>query len=90
MTAERYEVVWTATARRALDRMPEKAAVACIELVYGPLAENPHRVSRELRLELEGKRSARRGDFRVIGQIDEHARTVTIVAVGHRGDIYRS
>jgi mRNA-degrading endonuclease RelE of RelBE toxin-antitoxin system len=34
--------------------------------------------------------SARRGDFRVIYQIDDHERIVTIVAIDHRSDVYRS
>ncbi len=64
-------------------------ASACIEFAFGPLAENPQRVGHPLRLELEGKYSARRGDFRVIYQIDEAVRAVTIVAIEHRSDVYR-
>jgi mRNA-degrading endonuclease RelE of RelBE toxin-antitoxin system len=85
-----FEVEWSPTSLRSLDRLPEKAAAACIEFVYGALAENPRRVGRPLRLELTGKYSARRGDFRVIHEIDEHERLVTIVAVDHRSDVYRS
>jgi mRNA interferase RelE/StbE len=85
-----YDIDWTRSALRGLDRLPEKAAAACIEFVYGALAENPLRVGGELRLDLVGKRSARRGDFRVIYEIDEEARSVTIVAVAHRSDVYRT
>lgn len=80
-------VAWTATARRALQRLPEKVAAAVIEFCYGPLADNPHRVGKPLRLGLEGLHSARRGDFRIIYRIDEH---VTIIAIEHRADVYRS
>lgn len=51
--------------------------------------ESPKRVGDELRLELTGKRIARRGDFRVISEIDERERVVTIIAVDHRSDVYR-
>jgi mRNA-degrading endonuclease RelE of RelBE toxin-antitoxin system len=85
-----HDIEWTRSALRGLDRLPAKAASACIEFVYGALAESPQRVGGELRLELTGKRSARRGDFRVIYEIDEGARLVTIIAVGHRSDVYRS
>jgi mRNA interferase RelE/StbE len=85
-----YDIDWTRSALRGLDRLPEKAAAACIEFVYGALAENPLRVGGELRLDLVGKRSARRGDFRVIYEIDEEARSVTIIAVAHRSDVYRT
>jgi mRNA interferase RelE/StbE len=86
---EAYEVVWARSALRSLDRLPEKAASACIEFVYRALAQNPQRVGRELRLELVGKRSARRGDFRVIYEIDDEQRVVTVIAIDHRSDVYR-
>lgn len=80
------DVAWTPTAKRALRRLPEKVATAVVEFVYGPLAENPHRVGHALRFELDGLHSARRGDFRVIYRITD---VVTIVAIDHRADIYR-
>lgn len=86
---EPYDIEWTRAALRRLDRIPEKAASACIEFVYGALAEHPQRVGGALRLELQGKFSARRGDFRVIYEIDDKVRTVLIVAIDHRSDVYR-
>lgn len=84
--AEQYEVAWTPTARRALQRLPEKVATAAIEFVYGPLASNPQRVGKALRFDLEGLHSARRGDYRIIYRIDER---VSIIAIEHRADVYR-
>ncbi|MEX2659143.1 MAG: type II toxin-antitoxin system RelE/ParE family toxin [Acidimicrobiales bacterium] len=84
-----YEIEWTRSALRRLNRIPEKAAHACIEFVYETLADNPQRVGGALRLELAGKRSARRGDFRIIYEIDDAAKVVTIVAIDHRSDVYR-
>jgi mRNA interferase RelE/StbE len=80
---------WTPTAQRDLRRLPEKIATAVVEFVYGSLAGNPERVGRELRLELAGRHAARRGDYRVIYQIDRPAGTVLIMHVDHRADIYR-
>lgn len=79
-------VAWTPTARRALAKVPEKAAVAAIEFIYGPLAANPRRVGKALRFDMEGLHSFRRGDFRIIYRIDDE---VTIVAIEHRSDVYR-
>jgi mRNA-degrading endonuclease RelE of RelBE toxin-antitoxin system len=79
-------VAWTPSAKRALARLPEKAAAAAVEFIYGALAENPHRVGKPLRQELEGLHSARRGDFRIIYRISD---VVTIMAIDHRADIYR-
>jgi len=61
-----YVIAWTAPARRALARLPEKVATAVVEFLYGSLAASPHRVGKPLRLGLEGLNSARRGDYRVI------------------------
>ena len=83
---EQYEVAWTPTAKRALQRLPEKVATAAIEFIYGPLASNPQRVGKALRVNLEGLHSARRGDYRIIYRIDER---VTIIAIEHRTDVYR-
>lgn len=90
MTSEPFQIDWASGALRSLDRLPEKIATACVEFVYGGLAENPHRVGRALRVDLEGKYSARRGDFRIFYEIDESERVVTVIAIDHRSDIYRS
>ena len=84
-----FEIRWAAPARRALRRLPEKVATAAVELIYGPLAENPSRVGRPLRFELEGPHSAHRGDYRIVYRIDDRRRTVDILAIGHRADVYR-
>ncbi|HUF31689.1 MAG TPA: type II toxin-antitoxin system RelE/ParE family toxin [Acidimicrobiales bacterium] len=89
MTSEPFDVEWASSALRSLDRLPEKIATACVEFAYGGLAENPRRVGRALRFDLEGKHSARRGDFRVIYEIDDRSHVVTIIAIDHRSDIYR-
>lgn len=80
-------IAWTPTAKRALIRLPEKVASAAVEFIYGPVAENPRRVGKAMRRELEGLYSARRGDFRIIYRISD---VVTIMAIDHRADVYRS
>ena len=90
MTGEPFDVAWTATSRRALSRLPEKVGTAVVELCYGPLADNPARLGKPLRFELEGLHSARRGDYRVIYRIDRASHRVEIVAMKHRSDAYRS
>lgn len=90
MTTAPFAIAWAPSAQRDLARLPEKVAAAVIEFAYGSLAESPMLVGGELHFELEGHRSARRGDFRVIYRVDRRRRRVHIVAVGHRGDVYRS
>ena len=86
---EAYAVQWAPSAKRDLARLPEKVATAVVEFIYGGLAANPHRVGRELHLELAGFHCARRGDFRVIYRIEEPRRRVTVTSIDHRADVYR-
>ncbi|MEP6814689.1 MAG: type II toxin-antitoxin system RelE/ParE family toxin [Marmoricola sp.] len=69
--------------------MPEKVGTAVIELCYGALAENRRRVGKNLKFDLTGLLSARRGDFRVIYSVDEPGRRVEVVAIEHRSDACR-
>ena len=89
MTSDPYVITWASSALRSLDRLPQKIAAACVGFVYGGLADNPHRVGRPLRFDLTGGHSARRGDFRVIYEVDDDRHSVTVVAVDHRSDVYR-
>lgn len=89
MTDTGFAVAWTATSRRALARLPEKAATAAVEFVYGSLAAHPYQVGKPLKLGLEGLHSARRGDYRVIYRIEAPSRTITVMAIEHRSDAYR-
>ena len=89
MSEPGYAIAWTAPARRALSRLPEKVATAAVEFVYGSLAANPHRVGKPPKLGLTGLHSARRGDYRVIYRIDDQGHRVDIVAIEHRSDVYR-
>ena len=89
MSAEPYAIAWTAPARRALTRLPEKVATAAVEFLYGSLAANPHRVGKPLKLEMVGLHSARRGDYRVIYRIHDGDHRVDVLAIEHRSDAYR-
>jgi len=84
-----YAIAWTAPARRALARLPEKVATVVVEFLYGSLAAKPPRAGKPLKLGLEGLHSARRGDYRVIYRINDHRHRVDVVAIEHRSDIYR-
>ena len=84
-----YEIAWTPTAKRDLAKLSEKVATAAVEFVYGGLSANPQRVGHGLQRELAGLHSARRGDFRVLYEIDEPQRRVTVMTIDHRADVYR-
>jgi mRNA interferase RelE/StbE len=69
--------------------LPEFIAAAAWEFIQGPLAENPRRVGKPLKGDLSGFWSARRGEYRVVYEIDDDVVTVIILRIGHRRDIYR-
>ena len=90
MTTEPYELVVAGPAARAIaEELPEGVAAAVIDLVTGPLLENPRRMGRALRNELAGVHSVRRGTYRVLYRIDDDAHEVIVLRVDHRGDVYR-
>lgn len=90
MTAPQpYAVTLLPSAQRALSRLPQSAVDAALELIFGALAEEPYRVGRPLMFELEGRYSARRGEYRVIYRIDEPSRSVVVQTIAHRRDAYR-
>lgn len=89
MSGPEYAIAWTAPARRALTRLPEKVATAAVEFIYGSLAASPHRVGKPLKLGLEGLHSARRGDYRVIYRINDYDRRIDVMTIEHRSDAYR-
>jgi len=90
LTGGRYELVVTAPAARAVqETLPEAVAFAVIDFMTGPLLDNPKRVGAPLRGELDGIWSARRGTYRILYRIDDEAREVIVLRIGHRRDIYR-
>lgn len=90
--AARYRLRVAGPAARALvGRLPEKISAAAYEFITTTLLENPHRVGKRLILPpFEGTRSARRGTYRVLYEIDDDDRVVTVTAIEHRADAYRS
>jgi mRNA interferase RelE/StbE len=83
-----WQLVAASSARRDIQSLPEKYAAAVLELLP-VIAANPKRVGKPLRFEYQGCWSARRGPYRIIYGLDEASRTVTVLAIGHRADVYR-
>jgi len=86
-----FRVVVTRTAARQLaEHLPEAAAAACFEFLFGALAENPRRVGAPLRPPFAGQWRARRGEYRVRYRIEEPERAIYVLDIDHRRDAYRS
>jgi len=79
----------SSAAQRQLRRLSPKVAIAVVEFITVVLPENPLRLSKPLTGQLSGLRSARRGDYRVLIEVDDEARRILVVRVAHRSDVYR-
>jgi mRNA-degrading endonuclease RelE of RelBE toxin-antitoxin system len=91
VTDRRYELIVAPTARRQLaEQLPESVAFAAYEFIIGPLLDNPHRVGKQLRPPLDNRHSARRGTYRVLYEVNDEQRRVTVVGVFRRADAYRA
>ena len=89
MTERRWDLVVAGPARRTLDRLPERIALAVLDYLLGPLLEHPHRVGKPLRGDLDGLHSARVGAYRIVYEIDQDSHTIRAIYIDHRADIYR-
>ncbi|MGH3165912.1 MAG: type II toxin-antitoxin system RelE family toxin [Trebonia sp.] len=87
--SELYELAIKARARRALESgLAPSVAFAAWEFITGPLRDNPKRVGKPLLAPFQGDWSARRGHYRVRYRIDDDKRTVIVVDIADRSDIY--
>ena len=83
-----WRILVTASARRAILRLPDHAARR-IERAIDALADNPRPAGVRKLVGAEDLYRIRIGDYRIVYQIQERSATVTVVRIGHRGDVYR-
>jgi mRNA-degrading endonuclease RelE of RelBE toxin-antitoxin system len=90
-----YRLSLAPAARRVLTEaapvdLPLAVAAAVTEFITGALLDKPNFVGKPLIRELAGYHSARRSAYRVIYRIDDTERTVHVVRIDHRSDVYHS
>jgi mRNA interferase RelE/StbE len=74
-----------------MNRLPLSAATAMFEHLTGPVAENPQRLGKQqLDAPLDNLWSTRRGKYRAIYAVDNDRHRISVVAVAHRRDAYRT
>jgi mRNA interferase RelE/StbE len=84
-----WAVGLSSAAIRTSDLPPPRVIPAVVEFLYGPLAENPHRVGKPLRDDFAGLHSAHRGGYRVLYEVNEADHSVTVTRVASRAGVYR-
>jgi len=85
----RWSVKLTGPARRSLEQdLPESVAWAAYTFISERLPVNPYRLGGELSGPYAGSRAAHLGTYRVVYRIDEDSRTVYVLSIRLRGDVY--
>ena len=83
-----YKIELRRKAQRALDRLPKDDFNAVLGAVKD-LANIPRPKGIE-KIKSAGLWRIRQGDYRIVYSIDDGQKTVTILRIGHRREIYRS
>ena len=83
-----YRVVLTEGALKSLQAVPPRVAEPLVAFVFGGLADEPKRRGKPLQRELDGRWSARRGDYRIVYRLEEETKTMYVLKIGHRGRMY--
>ena len=83
-----YKIELRRKAQRSLDRLPRGDFDAVINVIK-KLADSPRPRGIE-KIKSAGLWRIRQGDYRIIYSIDDSQKTVAILRIGHRREIYRS
>ncbi len=83
-----YEILVVPRAGRDLDALPSDRFRAVNAAILG--LERDPRGHQTVKLTGNEGYRLRVGDYRVLYRIDDEERTVTVTAIEHRGDAYRS
>lgn len=84
---ESYKILIRRSAAEELGRVPRKDMHRMIERIRS-LASDPRPNGRE-KLSAQERYRVRQGDRRIVYSIDDAEKTVEIVKLGHRSEIYR-
>lgn len=84
---ESYEVEFSSRAARAFLKLPREAQQRLAKRIDA-LSKDPRPIGCEKLTGLDAYR-VRVGDYRVVYDVDDGARIVTIANVGHRREVYR-
>ncbi len=82
-----YSVLFRKSVRRDLGPVPEKDVKRIMDRIQS-LADDPRPPGCE-KLSARERYRVRQGDYRIVYSIQDDERTVWIVKIGHRRDVYR-
>ena len=82
-----YDLLIKRPAAKELEAVPLKDRRRIVNRIQA-LANEPRAPGAE-KLSGDEKYRVRQGDYRVLYEIDDASRSVTVVKIGHRSDVYR-
>ncbi|TGK15738.1 type II toxin-antitoxin system RelE family toxin [Leptospira stimsonii] len=82
-----YSVLLSKSVTKQLDKLPDNIADSLIEAIEG-LAKNPRPQGFKKLKGRDGFR-IRKGDYRIIYDIQDQRLIIEVIAIGHRKDIYQ-
>ena len=85
-----YSVYLKRSAVKELEEVSEEADRRRIVDWIRALAADPRPSGSERLAGREDRLRVRQGDYRVVYSVEEESRSVTVVKIGHRKDVYRS
>ncbi|HLB13487.1 MAG TPA: type II toxin-antitoxin system RelE/ParE family toxin [Burkholderiales bacterium] len=84
-----YRLAVKASAAKELDAVEPKRLRQRLVAAIADLADNPRPAGCEKLAGAEDAYRIRQGDYRAVYAIDDSARVVLVVKVGHRREVYR-
>jgi mRNA interferase RelE/StbE len=84
-----YRLAVKASAAKELDAVEPKRLRQRLVAAIADLADNPRPAGCEKLAGAEDAYRIRQGDYRAVYTIDDSARVVLVVKVGHRREVYR-
>jgi mRNA interferase RelE/StbE len=83
-----YQIVFRPAAMRDLEQLPSRTQHS-IAAVITRLSENPRPPGVEKLKGRDNLYRVRSGDYRILYQISDRLKQITVVKIGHRRDVYR-
>lgn len=87
MSEAGYRIEWSSAARRQLAKLPDPAR-GRVQAAIEALGGDPRPPSAKALVGTDSLR-VRIGDYRAVYEVDDPARLVRVLTVGHRREVYR-
>jgi len=85
---DEYKIIISKTAQKKLNKLPDQISDLLIKAILS-LAQNP-RPQGHIKLKGRDAFRIRKGDYRIIYEVNDNILTITVIALGHRKDIYKT